>query len=577
MYSILGIRKLKSIQSVGNSASHTYRTIETKNADPARRHLNRTLIGRRSASGQEIVSEVRRRIEETGVKIRKNTVPCVELMLTASAEFFLKSDQATQKQWIDHSISWLKGQYGEKNLVHVVLHLDEKTPHLACYVVPEINGRMSARDVVGNKRKMQELVTSYAEAMEPFGLERGRLEAWAEAADVKKFYSDIQATKQQFQTELDALGVMEPPPQPKLLQSPAAREKAVAEWKGREEGKRRVLAEKAAGAALDASLARERAENLAERNEALAAENSRLRADLSAAYSALDLTKAQKDQLRKLDISRVATALCYTGIVQPKENAIDLVKRVNEFSFEQACAWLHAEMGAVPTQAIVEKLAEAKEAERPLTPAENVIKRAVQKQTEALGCDRFRLTLLPSDENAKPYLPGKPRGKDSEEKFYTRKELEAMIPWLRYQNNTGANVLITPMDDHAYYILLDDCRVDLKALQEKGFKPCIMQTTSWEKTQAVFKVPLSLPRDDVLKFFNELNSRIGDPKMTGLRHPFRLAGFRNLKPKHEREGKHPFVRLLHTSNEFCTTCIAIIKKAALRRELEEPVADKLKL
>jgi hypothetical protein len=351
----------------------------------------------------------------------------------------------------------------------------------------------------------------------------------------------------------------------------------VAEWKGREEGKRRVLAEKAAGAALDASLARERAENLAERNEALAAENSRLRADLSAAYSALDLTKAQKDQLRKLDISRVATALCYTGIVQPKENAIDLVKRVNEFSFEQACAWLHAEMGAVPTQAIVEKLAEAKEAERPLTPAENVIKRAVQKQTEALGCDRFRLTLLPSDENAKPYLPGKPRGKDSEEKFYTRKELEAMIPWLRYQNNTGANVLITPMDDHAYYILLDDCRVDLKALQEKGFKPCIMQTTSWEKTQAVFKVPLSLPRDDVLKFFNELNSRIGDPKMTGLRHPFRLAGFRNLKPKHEREGKHPFVRLLHTSNEFCTTCIAIIKKAALRRELEEPVADKLKL
>lgn len=188
--------------------------------------------------------------------------------------------------------------------------------------------------------------------------------------------------------------------------------------------------------------------------------------------------------------------------------------------------------------------------ERPFSKAENAIKLAISNQLDALGCDKFRLSLISNDGNGAPYLPGKV-GK--EENFYSRADIINMIPLLRYENNVNQkHIYVTPMDDHAYYILLDDMTVSADKLLAAGYKPCLIQDTSWQSTQAVLKVPKTdLNRDNVIAYFNKLNKAIGDKSISGLRHPFRLAGFRNMKPKHEKDGMFPFVRLKYALNQFC--------------------------
>lgn len=136
-----------------------------------------------------------------------------------------------------------------------------------------------------------------------------------------------------------------------------------------------------------------------------------------------------------------------------------------------------------------------------------------------------------------------------------------MIPYLRYENNNDKNIFITPMDDNAYYILLDDSKISLKELEEKGFKPCLFQKTSWKSSQAVFKISKDFDREkEVIPFFNKMNKNWGDEKITGLRHPFRLAGFRNMKEKHKKEnGLRPFVEIQKSVNRFCDKCMDMIK------------------
>ena len=78
----------------------------------------------------------------------------------------------------------------------------------------------------------------------------------------------------------------------------------------------------------------------------------------------------------------------------------------------------------------------------------------------------------------------------------------------------------------------------------------------------------------VIDVFNALNRDIGDSSITGLRHPFRLAGFRNFKDKHERDGKFPFVELVETVNRFCRKTWELVAQRqaqieALERKAEE--------
>lgn len=111
-----------------------------------------------------------------GKAIRKDAVKGMSMVFTGSHEEMNKifSQSQTRNAWIDANIKFVKEEFGVKNIVRFTLHLDEKTPHIHAVVVPLTkDGRLSAKEIMGDKSGMSERQTRYADQMKPFGLERG--------------------------------------------------------------------------------------------------------------------------------------------------------------------------------------------------------------------------------------------------------------------------------------------------------------------------------------------------------------------------------------------------------------------
>lgn len=569
-YAICRIAKLKTWGNIGGSAAHTYRRDgKAPNADPARLGRNRTLIG----TPDQVVADVRARIDQLG-PVRSNAVLCVEHLLTASPAFFVGKSQKQINEWVDLNVAWLVDRYGRENVRHAVLHMDESTPHIAAYVVPEVAGKLNARALYGGREKLRALQDGYAAAMRSTGLQRGVEGSRARHRTVKNFYADLVSIERLALGNLRRIAKPSRPPALSIA-SMLDKDRRAADfevWEKREEARTAKAVQSAAQAAVATKTLRGEVKMLKDQNSALAAENDSLKARLSALAEQLALPKDEISKLRRLDISAVAERLGHFDVVKRGENPIDLVKRVNEFDFDQAVAWLHAEFGTVEaTQAVREHL-EVSKPERPLSKAEKTIQRAVHTQLEALGCDRFRISLVPQDGEGAPYLPGKRQ--DGTEAFYSRRGVENMVPYLRYENNVGGrHVFITPMDDFAYYVLVDDARRQRQDLEAAGFAPCLVQKTSWNSTQVVLKIPADgVDRQAVVDVFNSMNREWGDASITGLRHPFRLAGFRNFKLKHERDGKYPFVEIVHAVNRFCQKTLALVTQRQTKLEFKTPTS-----
>ena len=195
MHSIIRTKKHKSIGSLKSRENHTFRKQETPNADPAKTHKNKLLLGQENyADGlKTFLADY----ESAGNHIRKDAVLAIEYLLTASPEFFTADPQHERadrlKKWCDAQISFLKTEHGEKNILCAYLHLDEKTPHIEAYIVPiDAKGKLNCKAFLGGKAKLQNLQTKYAEHNKNFGLERGQNSSRATHQEVQKFYSQIQ-------------------------------------------------------------------------------------------------------------------------------------------------------------------------------------------------------------------------------------------------------------------------------------------------------------------------------------------------------------------------------------------------
>ncbi|WP_181309070.1 MobV family relaxase [Rufibacter sp. XAAS-G3-1] len=153
---------------------HTY-----PHTDPSRRELNENRALGNGAHLLPLPEAITQRIQEgyQGKKaIRKDAVKYLSLVLTGSHEDMVKlaSEPARFKQWQQTNFDFVAREFGEANIMRFTLHLDEKTPHIHAVVVPLTeDGRLSAKDLMGNKKSLSLQQDRYAEAMEPFELSRG--------------------------------------------------------------------------------------------------------------------------------------------------------------------------------------------------------------------------------------------------------------------------------------------------------------------------------------------------------------------------------------------------------------------
>jgi len=99
--------------------------------------------------------EANRLIREKGCKARKDSVRMVETLITASPEFFAGKKPAEVKEFFEHALEFLKTKQSVETIVSAVVHVDEKTPHMhLCFVPITADGRLSAKEIVGNKKKL---------------------------------------------------------------------------------------------------------------------------------------------------------------------------------------------------------------------------------------------------------------------------------------------------------------------------------------------------------------------------------------------------------------------------------------
>ena len=190
-FSTIGVAKQKG-GSVGASSLHNGRGRETPNADPERSHLNRVLIGdERNASVR-----VREIIDEHGGQPRHDSVEAVELLLSASHEFFEGRDGEISQEAVDRFCEQAEKFLNDRSncgiCAKAILHLDERTPHKHAHMVPITpDGRLSATHFLDGRKKMKELHTRYNDYMKELGLERGREGSRATHQRVKQFYHSI--------------------------------------------------------------------------------------------------------------------------------------------------------------------------------------------------------------------------------------------------------------------------------------------------------------------------------------------------------------------------------------------------
>ena len=160
-YGIMRFHKYKGPE-IGQIEAHNERTKEkyasNPDIDPARKHLNYNLL----TPPPKYRAEAERQIREAGCRTRKDSVRLVETLITASPEFFQNKSQQEIRAYFERALEFMKTKQNPDTFVSAVVHMDEKTPHMhLCFVPLTEDGRLSAKDILGNKKKLTQWQDEY--------------------------------------------------------------------------------------------------------------------------------------------------------------------------------------------------------------------------------------------------------------------------------------------------------------------------------------------------------------------------------------------------------------------------------
>ena len=225
-YAVLHLDKAKGADS-GMSA-HIERTIHPKNADPTRTHLNRELIQFPEGVTNR-TQAIQHRLDTAGLKrkIANNQVRAIRILLTGTHEDMMQIEKNGKlEDWCQDNIEWLRKTYGIDNVVSVVLHMDESTPHLHATVVPIVQTerqrkkkeqkvkrtyrkkspapRLCADDVM-SRANLKRYQNTYAEVMQKYGLQRGIEGSEAQHISTHEYYRSLMAQGKDIQEDVEAL------------------------------------------------------------------------------------------------------------------------------------------------------------------------------------------------------------------------------------------------------------------------------------------------------------------------------------------------------------------------------------
>ena len=174
-YAIMRFAKYKGPE-IGRIEAHNERTKETYASNPdvdtSRSKYNYHLI----TPQRSYRAEAERQIAAAKCRTRSDSVRVVEVLFTASPEFFHGKKAAERRAFFEESLKFIQSRQAAETIISAVVHMDEKTPHMHLSFVPLTqDGRLSAKDIVGNRAKLQKWQDDYWKHMVKLwpDLERG--------------------------------------------------------------------------------------------------------------------------------------------------------------------------------------------------------------------------------------------------------------------------------------------------------------------------------------------------------------------------------------------------------------------
>lgn len=203
-YAIIRVQKCKGA-AIGAMQYHNDR-------EPGK-HTNpdidqtRTRLNREMRSHVDYEREVQARIDDgySGErKVRKDAVKLVEGIVTASPEFFELADDDKVREFFDDAYRFCCDEFGESNMVHFTVHMDEETPHAHFGFVPLRDGKLSWKEFFPDKAALGAMQDRfYGRVGALYGLSRGEKRLEGQPARRHKSVAEYKAESRRVQAELD--------------------------------------------------------------------------------------------------------------------------------------------------------------------------------------------------------------------------------------------------------------------------------------------------------------------------------------------------------------------------------------
>ena len=182
-YAIMRFAKYKGPEISGIEA-HNERTKEkyasNPDVDTSRSHLNFHLIEPQG----KYRAEAEKQIAAAGCRTRTDSVRLVEMLVTASPEFFKDKKREEIRTFFQTALDFIKQKQNPDTIISAVVHMDEKTPHMHLSFVPLTDdGRLCAKEIIGNKKKLTQWQDAFWEMLSQVSM----FNAKAKAAEICRY------------------------------------------------------------------------------------------------------------------------------------------------------------------------------------------------------------------------------------------------------------------------------------------------------------------------------------------------------------------------------------------------------
>lgn len=562
MQTQIRVRPLKSGDSssttfsLKKSLAHDLRKYHADHIDSDRAEKNLLSKGFTEFSAMERLAAIKNKY---GMVCKTSTIDVASYVFTVNDAFF--DTQEKKQTFFDQARKFLERECGEDSILGLIGHDDESGFHVHAYAVPlhetkfknrfgenvktviNFRGKYShskqelmeyRKNHMSDKTKTGELQTRWAEFIQQVfpELERGKRNSERRHITPKEYRKMIQTAE----VELDN----------------SIKEKKLQE----EELTEKISATKKYLLELQAKV------------KSLNMERYKIACELSEAE------KARQNEFRKISIKELAkifgrksfpaSVRTEDGKLRKIANAFDYLMYIEGLTFTGAIKFLHENFSSDRTFPTVnDALKEVTAKPKYLTVKEDLIRR----QMKALGNIPVRITLQKKEVVEKDgKLVEQDRaivltGLNQEEEFFVNTDqLVDQIKTLNRFNAEGWNVFITPIEYEAgdsfikkFPIVVDDVK-DIAKLKREFGDPNLILETSAQNYQAIYvldnlidytrsKNSIKKQRQLYNDLFLGLNRRYGDPRISGLRHGFRLAGYANQKPGRG----NTFVRIIESN------------------------------